>query len=46
MPKLSGPELAMLVTSPAKTFSIPIICLFGSIDLDHHVIGRYSGTAA
>lgn len=46
MPKLLGPELAMLLKSDSETQSIPIIFLSGMTEENHHTIGSFSGAAA
>ena len=46
MPKLIGPELAILLKSRAETAKAPILFLSGMIDEDHREIGKYSGGAA
>ena len=46
MPKLLGPDLAVLLKSRSETREIPVVFLSGMTDEDHHTIGTFSGAAA
>jgi twitching motility two-component system response regulator PilH len=46
MPKLVGPELAVLLKSRSETKNTPVIFLSGMTDEDHQELGRFSGASA
>lgn len=43
MPRLTGPEVAVLMAANPKLKDIPIVFLSGFADLDHRTIGLASG---
>jgi len=46
MPRLVGPELAVLLKSRPETRNTPVIFLSGMTDEDHKDLGKFAGAAA